>query len=123
MTTYELATLLISVAAALIALVSVPALQPALGRLSPGLVRLTSHVTREFITGSIVFVAILLSGYYLLFYPCPWYKIAQLKRAADGYVAAQQWSFIESIGEQLCDCGEVAEGWDWQAKSLYLSPI
>jgi tetratricopeptide (TPR) repeat protein len=31
------------------------------------------------------------------------------------------WSIVEETGKKLCDCGDQAEGWDWQAESQYRS--
>ena len=102
-------------------LISVPAFQPVLTRVNPRLADLASRISRGSITVMTVIVAGLFGLYFFVFYPCPWYKIDELRAKADNYVVIGQWSFVEDIGQELCDCGALSEGWDWQAKSEYFS--
>jgi tetratricopeptide (TPR) repeat protein len=57
--------------------------------------------------------------YFYRLYPCSSPNLAQIKLAADNYIASRQWSFVEEKGIQLCDCGDLGEGWDLRAKYKY----
>lgn len=84
---------------------------------------LLPKLTREVI-GAIAFLyAVAVAGYFALFYlyPCPWYKIDKLHAQVNDYVNDGRWSFVEDIGRKLCDCGDQADGWYWQAESEYHS--
>jgi hypothetical protein len=115
----ELIALLVSIVAALAAIVSIPSLQPSLAALAP---RVAGAVKR-YGPGLLVFAtcvtAIILALYYFLFFPCPWYKVSDLRSDAVRLAQGAQWSTLETVGRQLCDCGAVSEGWDLQAKAEY----
>jgi tetratricopeptide (TPR) repeat protein len=84
---------------------------------------LLPKLTREVI-GAIAFLyAVVVAGYFALFYlyPCPWYKVEKLRAQAKDYTDDGQWPFVEDIGRKLCDCGHQTEGWYLQAESEYQS--
>jgi hypothetical protein len=51
---------------------------------------LLPKLTREVIGAMALLYAAAVTGYFVLFYPCPWYKISELRAQADHYAEAGQ---------------------------------
>lgn len=115
----EIVALVVSVISAVAAILSIPAFQPRIGKFSP---TTQSWVVRNNVRVTAVLsvlTAITLALYVFLFTPCPWYEVDRLEKQAANLYNAEQWTLAEAVGDKLCDCGAVAVGWDWQAKSQY----
>ena len=117
--TLNVLALVVSIIAAVAAALTVPAFQPAISSISPRFHLLINRYGTIFIVIFSCLTAIVLFVYLVFFRPCPWYRVDNLRSLATQFANKSQWSSVEDVGQQMCDCGASGEGWDVQAKSEY----
>lgn len=115
----EVLSLIVTFIAALAALMAIPSIHDyVVPRLPDRLHAIFNGVRKLLILSAILSPAILFLWFYL-FYPCPWYEINHLRSEVSRLNSLQQYSSTQEVGEKLCDCGDLAFGWNVQGNAEY----